>query len=254
MKEYVRSPKCECANYSDKDLLDFKSRMELKDYWMRGYIYRDNDAVECTCHKAYRLTGRYNRLAKAAGLPDQEELSKLKYLGESDVFEKLKKLPQTVTDHNLKDVLILVTGKDGCQKTTSLAKLTYRLTIRDQFAKYINFTDLIEGFTEKTIDYQDLMNADWLIVDNCFEGETINFKTIYNQFYNLILKRKKPTVLATSLSRDDLQNRKDLPSYSPEMLTKLFIKLDKYSGTTLEFTDNVDKVLIGDKKIDIWSL
>lgn len=254
MEEYVRSPKCECAKYLDKDTLDFKTRMNLKEYWMRGYIYNGDEAVECSCHKVYRLTGRYNRLAKAVGLPEQEELSKLKYLGESDVFEKLKKLPQTVMDHKLKDLLILVTGKDGCQKTTSLAKLVYRLTIRDQFVKYVNFSDLIESFTDKTENDQELLTADWLIIDNCFEGETINFKTIYNQFYNLLLKRKKPTIIATSFSREDLLSRKDLPSYNAEMLNKLFVKLDKYNGTTLEFTDNVDKVLIGDKKIDLWSL
>lgn len=254
MEEYIRSPKCECAKYLDKDTLDFKTRMSLKEYWMRGYIYKDDEAVECSCHKVYRLTGRYNRLAKAVGLPEHEELANLKYLGESDVLERLKRLPQLVADNNLKDVLILVTGRDGCQKTTSLAKLVYRLTIRDQFVKYVNFSDLIEAFAEKTEDYHELLNADWLIIDNCFEGETINFKTIYNQFYNLLLKRKKPIVIATSLSRDDLMNRKDLPSHSPEMLNKIFNKLDKYVGTTLEFTDNVDKVLIGDKKIDLWAL
>lgn len=254
MEEYVRNPKCECKDFLDKDKLEITARLNIKEYWMRGYIYKDNEAKECSCHKAYRLTGRYNRLAKAVGLPDHEDLKNLKYLGESDVYEKLKNLPQIVADNKLKDVLILVTGKDGCQKTTSLAKLVYRLTIRDQFAKYINFSDLIEDFAEKTEDYQELMSADWLIIDNCFEGETINFKTIYNQFYNLLLKRKKPTIIATSLSRDDLLNRKDLPSHSPEMLGKLFNKLDKYNGTTLEFTDNVDKVLIGNKKIDLWSL
>lgn len=254
MEEYVRNPKCECRDFLDKDKLEFTARMNITEYWMRGYIYKDKEAKECSCHKAYRLTGRYNRLAKAVGLPDHEDLKNLKYLGESDVYEKLKNLPQIVADNKLKDVLILVTGKDGCQKTTSLAKLVYRLTIRDQFVKYINFSDLIEDFAEKTEDYPELMSADWLIIDNCFEGETINFKTIYNQFYNLLLKRKKPTIIATSLSRDDLLNRKDLPSHSPEMLGKLFNKLDKYNGTTLEFTDNVDKVLIGNKKIDLWSL
>ena len=97
---------------------------------------------------------------------------------------------------------------------------------------------------------------DWLIVEDCFEGETINFRTAYTSFYNMILKRKMPTIISTSKTREELFENKQSPSYNYDMLSKIFSKVDKYK-TSIIFNDHVDKILevgTGDKVIDIWSM
>lgn len=251
---YVRNPNCECSKFPDLDTVtDLKERMSLKAYWHKGYIQENYESRECNCHKIYRLGGRYDRIADAAGLPSYEELSNLKYLGSGDSYAKLKSLPAIVSEHFIKDLLVFVTGPLGCQKTTSLAKLMYTLIVQGETVEYVNFANLIEAYVAKSDMLEIVADADWLIVDDCFVGETVNFKTAYTQFYNFLLKRRKPTIVATELSREQLLENKNLPSYNPEMLTKVFAKIDK-NKSTLEFLDNVDKELIGTKNIDIWSL
>lgn len=250
--EYVRNPSCECSACKDRDTFTLQERLNNKEYWMRGFIYKGNSSKECSCHRTYRLTSRYNGIAEASGLPSYEELHKLKYLGETDVFKKLKSLPEQVAKKHLKNVLLFVTGGLRNQKTTSIAKTIHGIITSGKTVKYLLFSDLIESFIKNETS-DDLVSTDWLIIDDCFEGETVNFKTTYNQFYNLILKRNKPTIIVSSLSKDDLMNRKDLPSYNYDMLVKMFAKIDAYNAT-LEFTENIDKQLLGKETIDLWSL
>ena len=46
---------------------------------------------------------------------------------------------------------------------------------------------------------------------------------------------------------------KGITSYVPEMLEKMFTKVDKYRSE-IEFTDNVDKLLLTEQRIDIWNM
>lgn len=257
MQEYKRNPQCECAKYRNREEMSLQERLASSTFWQTGIIYENGTARECKCHKTFRLLGRYDRIAKTVGLPSYKELQNLKYLGEGDSYQKLKALPKIIANKKLKDVLCYVYGNNNCQKTTSLAKVLVEIIENEMTVTYINFSELIEKLasnsTGNSENLAELINSDWLIIDDCFEGETINFKTVYNQFFNLILKRKSPTILATVYSRDALLKAKNIPSFIPEMLEKLFNKIDKYN-TEIEFTNNVDKILLGNKKIDLWNL
>ena len=252
--EYIRNPECECAEYKDKDALSFSERLNLKQYWMRGFIYDGTDSRECKCHRVFRLKGRYNRIALEAGLPSHEKLRELKYLGKSNVYEKLKNLPSKIDENNLEDILVFVTGKAGCQKTTSLAKLVFQTVLRDETVKYMTFAEFTNNCLSKADEVLDAtLNVDWLFIDDCFTGGTVNFKTVYNQFYNLLLRRKKPTVIASDLSKSEILERKDAPFFIPDMLEKVFAKVIKYNAI-LFFTEEVDKNLILENgPIDLWS-
>lgn len=257
MEEYKRNPNCECSQYKDIDLINIKERQNLKDYWMRGFIYTADTSRECSCHKRFRLTGRYNRLAEKNSLLNYEILKEYKYLGTDNSYTKLKEIPNIVESHKLNNVLVYVFGPENCQKTTSVSKIIYNLITENKTVTYIDFIDLIDKFVEKDESLDKIINVDWLVIDSCFEGETVNFKTSYNSFYNLILKRQQSTILISSLSKEDLFSSKgqNLPSYNFDMLTKMFNKINKYK-TSINFSENVDKLLItsNNKEIDIWSL
>lgn len=257
MQNYKRNPNCECSQYKDIDTLSSKERYIIKEYWMRGFIYKDNSSKECSCHKRYRLTGRYNRLAKRNGLLNYDTLKDYKYLGDNNSYEKLKKIPDIVEKNKLKNVLIFVNGPENCQKTTSISKIIYNLIVEEKSVNYIDFINLIDSFINKDENLNKTLDTDWLVIDNCFEGETINFKTSYNSFYNIILKRQQPIILASNLTKEDLLSSKgqQLPSYNEDMLNRMFNKIEKYN-TNITFTENIDKLLaIGNsKQIDIWTL
>lgn len=256
MITYKRNPNCECSKYKDIDSISsLKEKLSLKEYWMRGYIYTAQGSKECKCHKTFRLVGRYNRLAEKSGLPLYEELSKLNYLGTSDSYKKLKLIPSLIETHNLKDVLAFISGPNNCQKTTSLAKLMYNLIIEEKTVEYYTFPDLIESFVTKDKQVENLLDIEYLIIDDCFEGETINFKNTYNSFYNLLLKRRNPTIICSNFSREQIFNEKSLPSYNLDMLNKIFSKIDKYK-TEILFNEDINKQLVlnGKETIDIWSL
>lgn len=254
--KYIRQTNCFCKNY--KDIEDFNplERAKATTYWMKGYCVDNGVSRECDCHKVWRLSERYNKLSTDLGLPNYEELSKLKYLGTGDSYKKLKALPEIIQAHNLKNVLTFCSGEDGCQKTTSLAKLVYNLITTSYSVGYINFAELIEKIVAKDPYVDELADMDWLIVEDCFEGETINFRTAYTSFYNMVLKRKMPTIISTSKTREELFENKQSPSYNYDMLSRIFSKVDKYK-TSIIFNDHVDKILevgTGDKVIDIWSM
>lgn len=255
MITYKRNPNCECSQYKDIDSVSLKEKLNLKEYWMRGYIYTQTGSKECKCHKIFRLVGRYNRLAEKSGLPLYEELSTLNYLGTTDSYKKLKLIPSLIETHNLKDVLTFVSGPNNCQKTTSLSKLMYNLIIEEKTVEYYTFSDLIESFVTKDKQIENLLDIEYLIIDDCFEGETINFKNTYNSFYNLLLKRRNPTIICSNLSREQIFNEKSLPSYNLDMLNKIFSKVDKYK-TEIIFNEDINKQLIlkGKETVDIWSL
>lgn len=257
MQEYKRSLNCECSQYKDIDTISLSERYNLKDYWMRGFIYSNSSSKECDCHKRYRLTGRYNRLAEKCGLLSYEILKSYKYIGNSNVYEKLRVLPNIIEEKKLKNVLVFINGPENCQKTTSVSKIIYNLITEDKSVSYIDFVDLTNKFVNKDEDLTKTLDTDWLVIDNCFEGETVNFKTVYNSFYNLLLKRQQPIILISSLKKEDLFNSKgqQLPSYNEDMLKKVFNKIERFN-TNLVFEENIDKLLtIGNgKQIDIWAL
>lgn len=255
--QYVRQKEnCNCKNYKNIDEIPWAERAAAQVFWKDGKCFDNGKSFECECHKRWRLTERYNRLAEDVGLPSYEELLKLKYLGNGDSYKKLKALPEIIENNSLNGVLVFVSGQDGCQKTTSLAKLMHKLLINSFSVGYVNFAELIEKIVNKDPFVEELKEMDWLIVDDCFEGETINFRTAYTAFYNIILKRRNPTIISTSKTKMDLVSNQGAPSYNRDMLNRMFAKIDKYK-TVIAFSDHVDKILaVGseEKPIDIWSM
>ncbi len=85
---------------------------------------------------------------------------------------------------------------------------------------------------------------------------TLNYKSPYIALYNLILKRKKPTVLITEYSKEQLFSETELkqkPFYDTSLLNKLFSRIDKYNSI-LYFPDNLDKQqILKNGKVDLWS-
>lgn len=250
--QYSRDINCECSHYKDLQSLNFEDRLKAKQYWSNGYIYDNNESWECECHKKYRLTERFNRLANKKSFSNYEEFKDYTYLGDIDNFAKLEKLPQLISSHNLKDVLMFIDGPVGCQKTTSVLRFMYELFIKDFTVDYYNFGNLINDFSQKNIDESELLDLDWLIIDDCFESTSVNFKAPYLQFYNLILKRRKPTIIISTFDKKTLLERKDSNNYNFDMLEKMFLKIEKYN-TVLHFNDCPAKLQLG-KNIDIWSL
>lgn len=255
MSEYVRNSHCECKDYIDIDQMDVKSRVSSNKYWQNGYICENGRSYECTCHKKFRLKGRYERLAEEFNLPSYEELKQQEFIGDNTEFLKLKKLPKLVEDKQLRNVVCFVHGAEQHQKTTSAAKVIFSLVTDGRSVNYINFIDLIEKLNNK----EPIEALDWLIIDDCFADSTTSFKTPYNAFYNMILKRSKPTILISDFEREDILSRKDRPYYNLNLMTKLFNKIDQYN-TDLPFTQSVNneenQLLSQGKngKIDIWSL
>ena len=257
MTSYIRDKNCECAQFQNRDEMSIEDRLTTKNYWMRGVIYKNDIAHECNCHKKWRLSNIYNSVAVQFGLPSYEELKDLKYMGTDDSYKKLKTIPEIIEKNSLKDVLVAIYGRPGCQKTTSLAKLTYNLILNGQEVYYTTFANLIEMFSKQDEKLETFINTDWLLIDDCFEGITVNFKSTYNAFYNLILRRKKPTVLSVDFDLDSIKLMKDKPFYNDILLTKMFTKIDKYH-TRILFKENVSKMQVagvdGNKTIDIWSM
>lgn len=255
MAEYKRIPGCECSSFVDLNTVDAEHRIDTTKYWLNGNIYENGRARECTCHKKWRLAGRYDSLAKQYNLPTHDELVEMKFLGDNSNFQKLKSLPKIVKEHRLTNVLGFIHGPAGCQKTTSIAKLLYGLVLDGYTVGYTTYSDLVDKLVAKE-DISELVSADWLIIDDTFEGGTITVKTSYNLFYNLILKRAKPTILCTDLSEAEIRGSTNMPFYNQTMLNKLFTKVQKYKVDLL-FDQDVGKLQLTNGTsgtIDIWSL
>ena len=259
--EYIRSPHCECAQYSDIDSVSFEKRKSLKFYWQKGYIYTQGKTTECSCHKRFRLGSRYDILSLQFGLPSYQDLSQLKYMGPGDAYKKLKAVPAIVDKHPIRDLIVYCTGIEGNQKTTSAAKVIYDIVTSNKTVEYILFPDLINKMLSFEFDQTPYLTTDFLFIDDVFEGETVNFKNTYNAFYNLLLKRRKPTILISSWNQEMLfsDKGKQLPSFNPDMLNKIFNRINnKAHKSVIEFNDNVEKLRvmeqIGDEPVDLWSL
>ena len=256
MMEYFRNPNCECANYIDINSVDFSKRKDIKEFWMGGYIYKNGGSRECDCHKQFRRIQLYDMAARRFDLPLFEELKEMKYTGDQSVWEKYKKIPTLAEEKKLKDLIVYVYGPFGNQKTTSTAKVIKNLILREKTTEYIEFPELIEKLNNKNEDLSNLIYADWLFIDDFLMNGTINFKSPYISLYNLILKRKKPTVLITEYSKEQLYSESELkqkPFYDTSLLNKLFSRIDKYNSI-LYFPDNLDKQqILKNGKVDLWS-
>lgn len=252
--EYTRNPSCECSKYVDIDTIDFSKRKSIKDFWMKGYIYVNGSSIECDCHRKFRLRTRYDILANQFGLEDSSTLSQMKYLGTGNSFKRLKEVPKIAEAKNLKDLLVFIHGADGNQKTTSVSKVICNLVTDGKTAEYVLYNDLLEKMSAIGFDGSELLKIDWLFIDDCFSGETINFKNVHNSFFNLILKRKKPTVLVSHMNREEIMKSDGKPFCQKDMLTRVFNKVDKYKSE-IEFNDNVGKITtLENGPVDLWSL
>ena len=158
-------------------------------------------------------------------------------------------------------MIVYCTGIEGNQKTTSAAKVIYDIVTSNKTVEYILFPDLINKMLSFEFDQTPYLTTDFLFIDDVFEGETVNFKNTYNAFYNLLLKRRKPTILISSWNQEMLfsDKGKQLPSFNPDMLNKIFNRINnKAHKSVIEFNDNVEKLRVmeqvGDEPVDLWSL
>ena len=250
---YNRNPQCECKDYPDIDKIPFNERKTYSKFWRVGYIYDQGTSRECECHKRYRLSSRYEVIAKSKGLPSLSELRENKYVGEGKSYECLKTLPNTMkANPSLKDIIVFMNGPSGNQKTTSAAKLMYNIIVNGQTVEYVNYVDLLQKFLDNEYKPTEYYVADYLIIDDCFDGETINFKTVYNSFYNLILKRHKPTILISDKDKDRIYDSSK-PYFNKDMLDKVFKRIENCNGSLL-FEDNVSKLAaLKEGPIDLWA-
>lgn len=243
--QYKRNPKCECSAF--KDIFDFSfedlrdaSTFQNTSYWKDGFIYDKGKSWECSCHYIYRKTEMYNLLAKAAfgELPGFEWLSKHPYVGNNESYAKLLALPDQVNKTQIEDIVALILGFEGTQKTTSIAKLIHKLILQDKTVQYVDFSTVIAQIDKDAFEYT---NPDYFIVDNCFDVSVVNFKRPYAILYNLILKRKQPTILvANYFSREDIVSNNNEAWKNVDMLKRIFTQVDKYN-TELRFEDVIEK-------------
>lgn len=247
--EYERDPKCECRGYVDVDTLPYDKRI-IEKFWMRGFIYDGSKSKECNCHKRYRLTQRYNCIAKNLDLPSAEELDELNYLGEGDSYNKLSSLPDIIERNNFKDVIIYCSGAFGNQKTTSALKVMLDLIRKGKWVVYADYTKLTKQLLDLDSDTKEYRNADYLIIDGFCEGEVINFQTTFNELFDIILKRRKPTILISSKKLDEIK----FTHYDMSLLDGIKLRCHKYNSY-VEFNDHAANVLLKEKgPIDIWSM
>lgn len=240
---YQRNPNCECSKYQDIKTMTFEeitqaSTMKNKAYWKEGIIYDKEKSWECSCHKIYRKTELYDKLANTWDLPKYDWLLNHPYQGQNNsTYNKLLMLPDQINKLQIKDVVTFVYGSEGNQKTTSIAKLIHKLVMQDLSVQYVDFSEMVSQIEKDTFENN---NTDYLIIDNCFEQSITNFKKPYTIFYNLILKRKNPVILISNYSREVILSSDSEPWKNAELLSKLFNRIDKYK-TSLHFTDNVEK-------------
>lgn len=246
---YIRSQDCECASFVDIQTLPFDQR-NTDSYWMNGYIYSPKGSMECSCHKKYRLTQRYNCIAKSVELPTAEELQKLPYLGNQDIPTKVFSLPSIVERNNLNHCILYMCGPIGNQKTTTAAKLMLQLIQQGKSVQYIDFNTLSKNLLDLEYSTTELRTADYLIIDNCFEGEVVNFQATFNAIFDLILKRKNMTILISSKNLEDITFK----HYDTTLLDAIKARVNRYKSA-IAFTDNAENVLLKEQgPIDIWSL
>ncbi len=258
LNNYERDLNCECSKFKDREKMSISDRMSCNSFWMRGRIHENGISRECSCHKNWRLTRLYNIISNQFNLPNSKELQDLQYYGQDDSFKKLQVLPSIISEKKLQDVLVIIYGNPGCQKTTSLAQLTQQLILKEYSVQYITFPDLIDLFSDKTDSrLKEISTTDWLLIDDCFSNITVNFRSNYNAFYNLILSRRKPTVLSADFDIDQLPKMTSSPFYNETAIQKVFSRVDIYK-TKILFKENVSKMKVvginGDKVIDIWSM
>lgn len=252
MLQYIRNPNCECKDFIDINTIPFEQRKDIRKFFKNGICYNEDKCFECSCHKMYRGISKYELLAKQKELPNYEQLKSYKYEGDNTNFLKLKNAINNIYKYpEYTDTIFYIYGKSGNQKTTSVLKIIVNTLKEDKTVDYEDFNSLIKQMLDLKYEDNNLKDVDLLVVDNCFIGDTINFKSTYNNFFNLCIKRKKPTILITNKSLDKLS---ESSLYDKEILDILIEKV-KNRNTSLEFNDNIYNIQLKNKgSIDLWSL
>lgn len=251
--KYVRSQTCECKDYPDIDKIPLAERIKTNHYFKDGYCYDGEKCFECSCHKAWRGMSRYDIFAKGCDLPTLDQLQTLQYKGEGDSYNKLKVLPEKLFAHpEYLNTIIHVRGPEGCQKTTSCAKVMFNCLKNNRTVAFVDFNSLAKTMLDLQYDDSELREVDLLILDNCFSCETINFKSTYNAIFDIVIKRKKPTIL---ISSKDLESVLKSPHhYDTEVLESIKSRIER-RNSAIDFNDNIDNILLKEKgPIDLWSL
>lgn len=253
--EYIRNPNCECQKYLDFDDITnrLKERSSIKEYFLGGYIHEKDSSRECNCHKTWRLNNRYEILAHQKGLPTISKLEELPYLGDTAMYSKFYAIPdimESKPEH--KNTIFYCLGGRVSQKTTSAAKLILKICQMGKYPEYFIFNDLIQDLNENDnkASLQKIRDADYLIIDDCFTADVINFRSCYNLILTEILKRKKPTILFSRKSFDEISSN---THYDKDLVDDLKGRVT-YKNSLLYFKDNVENIMLkANGPIDLWS-
>ena len=243
--EYIRNPKCECQKYLDfNDITNrIKERSSINTYVLDGYIHEGGSSRECPCHKEWRLNNRYEIFAKQKDLPSLDKLQGLKYMGDGNLFTKFITIPTVMENKpQYKDTIFYCVGGRVTQKTTSAAKLIHEIFYKGMYPEYFVFNELIQALNENDNKptLQKIRDADYLIIDDCFAADVINFKSCYNLILTEILKRKKPTILLTRRSFEDISHNNH---YDQDLVEDLKARVE-YKNSMLCFMDNIENLML----------
>lgn len=255
--DYIKDPNCECSKYPDfgSPTCAIQHYGHNVPYVLFGFIHENGQSRECECHKKYRLQKRYKLVASQTGLPSIDMLDE-PYVGSESrkAFDHTMMIPTiTETHQEYANTIYWMVGGRGTQKTTTVSKMILKAYEMNKFPVYKLFNDVIMllSSNDNSQILKDIREADYLIIDDAFVADVINFKTSYNLFLTEILKRRRPTIIVTRKQFADL---KDNTHYDKDLIEDIEARVSS-RNSQLFFNDNVDNIRLKEQgPVDLWSL
>lgn len=255
--DYKKDPNCECSKYPDfgDPACAIQHYGYDTPYVLFGFIHEGATSRECECHKRYRLQKRYRLIAEQTGLPSIVFLDK-PYMGSESrkAFDHAMMIPDITETHpEYSNTIYWFVGDRGTQKTTTAAKMILKAYEMNKFPVYKLFNDVIMllSSNDNSQILKDIREADYLIIDDAFVADVINFKTSYNLFLTEILKRRRPTIIITRKHFSDLG---DNSHYDKDLIGDIEARVNS-RNSQLFFLDNVDNIHLKEHgPVDLWSL
>lgn len=250
--DFVRDPNCECAGYVDlgNPMNVMNDEIRTKGYYLSGNIHKDGKAVECSCHRKYRADKRYITKAKSGWMKDLEYVKGFKYMGNDANYKKLLAVPEIIKTKKLENVIIQIVGGSFNQKTSAASVLAYDLIQKGYWVTYIDFNWILNQLLDSEFNDSNLRDCDYLIIDDCFMSEEVNFKSTVNKLLNIVSKRTRPTVLISRKHIKDVKGN----MYDQDLLQTIESRT-QYYNTLLEFNDNYNNIRLKEQgPVDLWSM
>ena len=250
--DFVRDPNCECAGFVDlsNPMNVMNDEVRTKGYYLFGNIHQNDSSKECSCHRKYRFDKRYISKTKNSSLKPLDYVTTFEYVGDKSVYEKLLAIPAIVKNKKVENLIVQVVGKSFSQKTSAVSKLAYNLIQDDQWVVYVDFNKILNDFLDNDFNDSNLRECDWLIIDDCFMSEEVNFKNTVNKLLNIVTKRSKPTVIVSRKHIGEVKGN----MYDPDLLQSIEARTQYYK-TLLEFNDNYNNIKLKEQgAIDLWSM